>query len=444
MTDQSVQQPQFVNEEPVVRPVVTPRSTAPARAARPSERTRSFLGTLDKPLMLVIGILLAIGIMMVYSTTFDWSFSDFGSPTVKVVEHSRNVALGLLAAVVVVILDYRRIRRLAVPILLVSIGSLIAVLLFGDDVFNARRSLIAGRFQPGELAELAMVIYMAAWLGSKNTRIRSLTYGLIPFAMLVGLVCGLVVLQPDLSTAIIIAATCAVMFFLAGADIVQIAVGAALAVAAAGAAIVTGALPLYAQGRVGNFLAGWADITQADYHVRQAYVAFANGGWFGVGLGEGAQKFTGLPAPHTDSIFAVIGEELGILGAAVVVLLFVFLVARGFSIARRAGDPFGALLAAGLTFWIVSKALLNIAVMLALVPPTGVVLPFISFGGSSMVTLLIGVGLLLSVQRVNVLRQNASERRSDSANYDRRRGNGGTRIPRASRSRSDARTRSGK
>jgi cell division protein FtsW len=203
--------------------------------------------------------------------------------------------------------------------------------------------------------------------------------------------------------------------------------------------VTTGALPLYAQGRVTSFLASWTDITQADYHVRQAYVAFDNGGWFGVGLGEGAQKFTGLPAPHTDSIFAVIGEELGILGAVLVVVLFILLVARGFAIARRAGDPFGALLAAGVTVWIVSKAMLNIAVMLALVPPTGVVLPFISFGGSSMVTLLIGVGLLISVQRVNLMRQTASERRPDSANIDRRRRNGGTRVSRAGRGRGDSR-----
>jgi cell division protein FtsW len=438
MTDHSLP-PQFVDDEPV-RPIAMPRAVdAPARAAKPAERSRGFFGTLDKPTLLIIGVLLAIGIMMVYSTTFDWSFADFGSPTVKVIEHIRNVLIGIGLAAFVVLFDYRRVRRLAVPILLASIASLIAVLLFGDDVFNARRSLIAGRFQPGELAELAMVVYMAAWLGSKNTRVRSLTYGLIPFAVLVGIVCGLVVLQPDLSTAIIIGITCGLMFFLAGADVVQLAVGAALAVGAGAIAVTTGALPLYAQGRVTSFLASWTDITQADYHVRQAYVAFDNGGWFGVGLGEGAQKFTGLPAPHTDSIFAVIGEELGILGAVLVVVLFILLVARGFAIARRAGDPFGALLAAGVTVWIVSKAMLNIAVMLALVPPTGVVLPFISFGGSSMVTLLIGVGLLISVQRVNLMRQTASERRPDSANIDRRRRNGGTRVSRAGRGRGDSR-----
>lgn len=443
MTDQSLM-PQFVDENDVpavIEPIRTRGQTAePAARARPTEHSRTFWQTLDKPTMVIVGVLLAVGLMMVYSTTFDWSFSDFGNPTVKVMEHARMVALGIVMAGVIVIVDYRRIRRFAVPILLVSIASLIGVLLFGDDVFNARRSLIAGRFQPGELAELTMVIYMAAWLGSKNTRIRSLTYGMIPFAVLVGVICGLVVLQPDLSTAMIIAVTCGLMFFLAGADIVQLAAAAALAVAAGTLAVVSGALPLYAQGRVSGFLAGWSDITQADYHVRQAYIAFANGGWFGVGLGEGAQKFTGLPAPHTDSIFAVIGEELGVLGASMVVLLFVLLVARGFQIARRSGDSFGALLASGVTIWIVSKALLNIAVMLALVPPTGVVLPFISYGGSSMVTLMIGVGLLLSVQRVNVLRAAGAERRKNSATYDRRWRDGRARVPRAGRSRGGAGT----
>ncbi len=443
MTEQSLP-PQFVEESdipPLIEPIrTTERGTTPRTRPRTAERGLAFWQTLDKPLMVIVGVLLAIGLTMVYSTTFDWSFSEFGNPTVKVLEHARMVALAIALAGLVVVFDYRRVRRLAVPILLVSVASLISVLLFGDDVFNARRSLIAGRFQPGELAELAMVIYMAAWLGSKNTRIRSLTYGLIPFAVLVGVVCGLVVLQPDLSTAMIIAVTTGLMFFLAGADVIQLAAGAALAIAAGVLAVLSGALPFYAEDRVGGFLAGWSDITQAQYHVQQAYIAFANGGWFGVGLGEGAQKFTGLPAPHTDSIFAVIGEELGIMGAVFVVLLFAALVARGFQIARRSSDSFGALLAAGITIWIVSKALLNIAVMLALVPPTGVVLPFISFGGSSMVTLMIGVGLLLSVQRVNVLRLSGTERRGDGATYDSRWRDRGARVPRARRSRGGADT----
>ncbi|GIK30289.1 MAG: cell division protein FtsW [Chloroflexi bacterium] len=431
--------PQFIDETGTASPpapVRKPRSTAPAPAfdalprtmSRQNERTQSFLQTLDKPLMAVSGLLLAIGLMMVYSTTFDWSYSEWGNPAQKVLEQARNVGVGLVGLAIVIVFDYRRIRRLSVVILLGTIAALIAVLLFGDDVFNARRSLIGGSLQPGELAELAMIIYMAAWLSSKNTRVKSLTYGLLPFAALLGIISGLVVLQPDISTAVIIVGVSGVMFFLAGADLIQIGVIAGIA-GIMGLLVVFGGGLGYAENRVGTFLDSITDITRADYQVFQAYVAFANGGWTGVGLGLSQQKFNNaLPAPHTDSIFAIIGEEFGILGAAFVVLLYAIFVARGFTIARRTPDPFGALLAAGVTLWIISKALLNIAVMLALVPPTGIALPFISFGGSSMVTVLVGVGLILSVQRANNVREFAAERRGQRASADRSRGNGRTRL----------------
>ncbi len=355
--------------------------------ARPVERQRRIAVSLDPYLVTIVGALLAIGIMMVYSATFDWSYQSFGSETYMIMRHLRNLGLGTVALLVMTFIDYRIWRRFAVLLLLVAIGLLIAVLLFGDDTFGARRALINGSFQPGEAAELVMVIYMAAWLSSRRTRIRSLAYGLLPFSVLVGFVSGLVMLQPDLSTAAVILVVCGTMFFLAGADYRQVLTG--LVIAFVAGAIVTrfGLLPIYAESRVTSYVAGITDLTQANYHVQQAIIAFRNGGWTGVGLGNGRQKFGYLPAPHTDSIFAVIGEELGVIGASLVVLLYVALVIRGFQIARRAVDPFGALLAAGLTLWVVSKALLNIAVMTAVVPSTGVPLPFISYGGSSLIVL---------------------------------------------------------
>lgn len=409
------------------RPATVTSEPRPRAMPRQQERTLSFWQTLDKPMMTLTSVLLAIGLIMVYSTTFDWSFSDWGNPAYKVMEQVRNVAVGLVLCAVVVLFDYRRIRRLSVFILLGTIAALVGVLLFGDDTFGARRALIGGSLQPGELAELAMIIYMAAWLGSKNTRIRSITYGLLPFAVLLGIVSGLVILQPDISTAVIIVAVCGVMFFLAGADLMQIGAIAVIGGIIGFAVVVPGID--YADDRVSSFFDQITDISQAHHQVFQAYIAFSNGGWTGVGLGLSQQKFNNaLPAPHTDSIFAIIGEEFGIIGAGVVVLLYVLFVARGLTIARRAGDAFGALLAAGLTIWIVSKALLNIAVMLALVPPTGIALPFISFGGSSMVTVLIGVGLIVSVQRANVMREFTAERRGQRAPTDRSRGNGRSRV----------------
>lgn len=440
MSDQSLP-PQFI-DEPLPEPVRPPtRSTAilnnvAAGRSAATARTQTFWATIDKPTLFLIGVLVSLGIMMVFSTTFNWSDQDFGSPFVKVLEHMRNVAIGVVAATMAFLFGYKRLRRFAVPILLVSISFLLAVQLFGDDVFNARRTLIAGRFQPGESAELAMIIYMAAWLGSKNTRIRSITYGLIPFSVIVGFVVGLVVLQPDLSTAMTITIVCGAMFFLAGADLLQLATGLALAFGG-GMFVITSGQFTYAEERVSDFITGVTNITQSHEHVQQAYIAFVNGGWTGMGLGQSLQKFQALPAPHTDSIFAIIGEEFGIVGASVVVLLYILFVARGFVIARRATDPFGALLAAGITLWVAVKALLNISVMLALVPPTGVTLPFISFGGSSLVTLLVGVGLLLSVQRVTIQKQSTPERKTN-VSVDYSRGNGRTRLPRTGSSRSDA------
>jgi cell division protein FtsW len=225
------------------------------------------------------------------------------------------------------------------------------------------------------------------------------------------------------------------MFFLAGADLIQIGVGATI-VAVVGILWLTGVGPDYAQGRIDSFVASVSDLTQADDHVQQAIIAFNNGGLTGAGLGQGKQKFANLPAPHTDSIFAVIGEELGLLGAALVVSLYIALVIRGLQIARRSVDNFGALLAAGVTIWIALKALLNIAVMTALVPPTGASLPFISFGGSSLVVVMAGVGLLLSIHRGRVLQGSAkraaapTDRRGFVANHDRGRRHRGPRLSR--------------
>jgi cell division protein FtsW len=419
---------------PIPHPVRAAPRVGVAVEAAPAERKRGFLATLDTYLLIVVGVLLAIGMMMVYSTTFDWSYQSYGSETTIFLQHARNALIGLGAMIVLAFIDYRIWRRIAVVLLLITVGALIAVLIFGDDVFNARRALIRGSFQPGELAELTTVIYMAAWLSSRRTQIRSLTYGLFPFAVLVGIVASLVLAQPDISTAATIIAVAGIMFFLAGADLIQLLVAGTI-VGVMGFAYVTILGPDYAQGRLSSYVSSVSDITEADYHVQQAIVAFTNGGLTGVGLGQGKQKFANLPAPHTDSIFAVIGEELGLLGASLVVGLYVAMVVRGIQIARRSVDHFGVLLAAGLTIWIALKALLNIAVMTALVPPTGASLPFISFGGSSLVVVMAGVGLLLSVARVK-MRQNVPkrspplpDRRNLVANHDRRRGNGRRSIP---------------
>ncbi|MFZ4814624.1 MAG: FtsW/RodA/SpoVE family cell cycle protein [Phototrophicaceae bacterium] len=407
------------------RPVVS-RERVAVRVERQNALVR-FLAGIDVYMLVVVGILLSVSLMMVYSTTFDWGYRRFDSRAYFLIRHAQNMLIGFVAMVFFTLVDYRIWRRLAFWILLAVMGALVAVLLFGDDEFGARRGLIGGRFQPGEAAQLATIIYMAAWLSSSTTRVRSIAYGLIPFAAMVGLISGLVLLQPDLSTAAIIFVTAGMMFFLAGASWTHL-VTAALGITAAGFVVIQQLS--YAQDRIASYFQGIQDLTQTNYHVQQAILAFIKGGWFGVGLGAGRQKFGYLPAPHTDSIFASIGEELGILGAGFILLLYALFVLRGFMIARRSQDNFGALLAVGVTVWLVAQALLNIAVMTAVLPSTGVPLPLISYGGSSMTSLLAGIGLMLSVGRVAARQQPQEQRRTDSARDDRSGRDGRPRLSR--------------
>lgn len=392
--------------------------------SRPVDRRRTFISTIDIPMVVLLGLLLAVGSLMIYSATFDWSSQDFGSDTYIFMQHVRNMAIGSVALVLLTLINYRIWRRFVVLLLLATIGSLIAVLIFSDLTFGARRAFLEGSYQPGELAELTVMLYMAAWLSARNTRVASITGGLIPFIVLTGLVGGLVALQPDLSTTVTIFIVAGLMFFLAGANILHLT-GVLGLMGVAGYILMQ--VFGYAQERVGYYIAGLTDLTQTNYHAQQAMIAFLNGGWWGVGLGQGRQKFRALPTPHTDSIFAVIGEELGFIGALFVITLFVLLVIRGLQIARRAHDPFGALLAAGVTLWIITKALMNIAVMVNLIPSTGVALPFISYGGSSLITIMAGAGLLLSVARVTAI-ENSPEGRKVSATDDRGWGNRWTRL----------------
>lgn len=418
--------PQFIDDADMPRLVQPmPRlqtEAVPSRTAVTNQRT--FLSTLDIPITVVVMMLLAIGGLMVYSTTFDWSYQDFGSETYIVLQHLRNMAIGAVFLVVFAVIDYRIWKRFAVLALLLTIGALIAVLVFSDQVFGARRAFVSGSYQPGELAELIVIFYLAAWMGSKKTKVHSFFNGMLPFLLILGIIGGLVMLQPDISTAATIFVVAGSMYFLAGANIYHL-IGVAGVLGGVG--VVLSQRLNYTEDRMTGFTAGLTDLSDAGYHAQQAIIAFINGGWTGRGLGQGLQKFGFLPAPHTDSIFAVIGEELGVLGAAFVVLLFVIFVFRGFQIAHRAKDPFGALLAAGLTLWIITKALMNIAVMLSLIPPTGVALPFISYGGSSLLTVMTGTGLLLSISRVTS-RPPVPEGKTNRANHDRGWGNRWTRL----------------
>lgn len=422
MTDQTLQQ--LPN-----RPRAVP-ANAPLEAARPEARV-SWWAALDKPLVVIVFILLIIGAGMIYSTTFDWSYRTSGSNVKFFLEnHVVVLVIAFVAMIFFAVIDYRFWRRFAIWVLLATIGALVAVAVFGDDTFGARRALIGGRFQPGELASFAVILYMAAWLGSPKAKPGSFLYGLLPFGVIVGIIGGLLAIQPDLSTALIAVLIALTMYFLAGAVWWHLAT--IVAIGMVGGVIVVQVFP-YAQKRLEDYVSSLSDPMRASDHTQEAIIAFVNGGWLGMGLGQGTQKIGSLPAPHTDSIFAVIGEELGVVGASLVVLLYVIFVVRGFQIARRSVDPFGSLMAIGFTMWVAVQSLLNIAVMTAVVPASGLPLPFISYGGSSLLMLMSGVGLMLSISRISTQRRLTDGRRFLNATYDRGGGNGRPRLSRADR-----------
>jgi len=385
-------------------------------------------------LALAVAGLVIVGLMMVYSATFDWSYQKYQDSFRIASRQFLWAGLGVVALVVVAAVSYDRWRQLAVPVMGGALLLLILVLFIGEDRFGARRSFFSGSVQPGELAKLTMVIYIAAWLASKGEQVRDVTYGLIPFAVLIGVVAGLIVMQPDVSTAMLVVLTALAMFFFAGADIFQLAVGGA--VSGITFLVLINQLP-HARQRIDEYLLVWHEPRLVGHHIQQALIALGRGGLFGVGLGQGQQKLGYLPAPHTDSIFAVLGEELGFVGCLVVIGLFLLLAYRGFKIALEAPDAFAALLACGITCWLTFQALVNVAVMTGLIPFTGVALPFISSGGSAMVVSLAGVGLLLGIsQGRRVGRQGKRARPMEKgdrqrASLDRRWGNRGTRLSRS-------------
>jgi cell division protein FtsW len=383
------------------------------------KRTRGVALSFDYGLALVVAALLILGLMMVYSTTFDWSLVDYGSPYAIFLRQLAWVLIGLVGAAAVYRIRYTSLRRLSVPLMGLVLLGLVGVLVVGKVVFGATRTLAGASIQPSEVAKLVTIIYLADWLSSKGERLRRFSLGLLPFVISIGVVAGLITLQPDLSMAMLIVFVAVTMFFYAGANLVHLGVG--LVVAAGGFVALIRYYPHSAE-RLNAFL---NDPTQAGWHIRQVLIALGSGGLAGKGLGQGIQKFGILPTPHTDSVFAVVGEELGLIGCVVVVALFGLLAYRGFRIALRVQDPFGSVLAVGITCALLYEAVINIAVMTALVPFTGLPLPFISYGGSSMLVSLIGVGLLLSISREAASPSPAE----DHAGSDRRRRDRRARLP---------------
>jgi cell division protein FtsW len=389
--------------------------------------TRGF----DIPLLLVVVALLVFGLVMLYSASWDFSLGAFGDPLKMFNRQVLWMVLGIVSAFLLARFDYHHWRRLALLVMTLTIILLISLLLLSEIRFNAKRAFFDGSVQPSELAKLVSIIYLAVWMFSKRQNLQDIQLGLIPLGMILGIVGGLIYLQPDLSAAGTVLILGGLLFFLAGGDLKQITL--MLIAALIMGWLVVRVSPTGAE-RVGDFLNGIKDPTQASYHVRRSFEAIVNGGIFGTGVGQGATKLIGLPVPPTDSIFAVVAEELGLVGSVALIGLYIALVWRGMVIARRAPDMLGTLLASGLALWIGLEAFINMAVMVGLMPFAGNALPFISAGGSNLVVSLAAIGILLNISRQSGVTVEGNDWRSFGAVVDLRWRNRRRRVPRSRRS----------
>jgi cell division protein FtsW len=353
------------------------------------------------PLLLAVMALTAIGIVMVYSSSSVRSYFSSADPAAQGLEQLVWAGIGLTGLVVAMRLDFRHLRYLAIPFYVITLALLVAVLVpgIGSEINGSRRWIVipgVGSLQPAEFAKLAIVLYLAHWLDRRGREARSFWNGLVPFGMLVAPGFFLIALEPDLGTAGVYVIVAVSIFFMAGANLLYLSAIGAGVMAAAWLMI---SATSYQLERVQTFLDPFRDPLGAGYNTVQALMALALGGITGLGLGESRMKFLYLPAPSTDFIFAIIGEEWGLVGTLTVLALFVVIAYQGYRIAITAPDTFSGLVACGITTWLVVQAFINLAVVTALMPVTGIPLPFISAGGSALTINLAAIGILLSISR---------------------------------------------
>jgi cell division protein FtsW len=342
--------------------------------------------------------MLVYGLVMVFSASYPNSVLYKEQPFYYAARQTLWLVVGVVGMVVLARVPYGIWERWAVPLMGVTLVALVVLLLVGIERFGSTRTLLGGSVQPSQPAKVIIVVYIAAWLASKGDAIRNVSVGLIPFSALLGILSVLMVLQPSISTAVLVVITASIMFFIAGAAVGQLLfVGATAGLTFWLVIRYSG----YASARIDRYIDSiWNPLASEEHQVRYSLQAMTQGGPFGVGIGQGTAQQPGfVPVPWSDNIYAVISEELGLLGALLVILLFALLAWRGLQIALRCRDPFGTLLAVGVTSMLVVQALFNMAVVVAAVPPTGVPLPFFSYGGSSMLAAMAAVGLLFSVSR---------------------------------------------
>ncbi|MCM8812455.1 MAG: putative lipid II flippase FtsW [Candidatus Omnitrophica bacterium] len=345
-------------------------------------------------------LLLCVGVVMIYSASAINAYETIGDSAYYLKRHLVYMLIGFIGTFAVMRLDYQLLSRWAKPLLLCAVALLIVLLLPGisREIGGARRWFRLGglSFQPSEFAKLAMLVYTADFIARRKTRLHSFRQGFLPLLSVLLLVSGCILLQPDLGTVVAVSLVFFVLCFIGGVRPTHMAL---VALAALPALYVLIFKVAYRRSRILAFLNPWEDPQGIGFQIIQSLVAFGSGGWLGTGLGQGKQKLLYLPAAYTDFIFSIIGEELGFIGTASIVLLVMVLLIQGARISLRARDTFGQLLSFGLVSSLIIEAMINIGVVTSIFPTKGLPFPFISYGGTSLVFNMIYVGLILNVGR---------------------------------------------
>ena len=355
-------------------------------------------GSLDVPFLLLTLVLVTLGVIMMYSASYARAYKDYANAQYYFVRQLAFALGGVVVMMVASYYPYDRLRKWSLPLYVACAGLLLVVLAIGRSSHGAQRWIAVGpiTIQPSEIAKFTIVLLFANMASRYREKMQEAKYGLWPFLALLGLIALLTLAERHLSATIILCLIGAVMMFLGGAKIKWfVYFGAAAVVLAVGYLLLFG----YASDRITAWLDPWKDVSDKGYQIVQSLYAIGSGGLFGLGFGRGRQKYLYLPEEHNDYVFSIICEELGFVGAALILLLFILLIWRGYWIAMHAKDRFGALLAAGITTLLAIQVFFNIGVVSNFLPSTGISLPFFSYGGTALLMQLGEMGIVLSVSR---------------------------------------------
>ena len=348
--------------------------------------------------------LICVGVVMVFSSSSLYALKELNNSAFFLQRHLFFLAVGLILMFSVMAIDYREIRKYTKPLLFIALVMLVLVLVpgIGKEISGARRWFRIGpfSFQPSEFAKIAVILYVADFLSRKQNKIRSFREGFLPLMFLLGVFCFLIHEQPDLGTTVFTALIVFVMLFVAGGRIAHLAVVFLASLPALYFLIMR--VP-YRAARIMAFLDPWQDSRGIGFQLTQSQIALGSGGIFGVGLGKSMQKLFYLPAAHTDFVFSIIGEELGLVGTLTIIVLFTLLIWQGARIAKRTDDSFGYFVSVGVVAMIGLQAVINIGVSIGAFPTKGLPLPFISYGGSALIFDMVAIGLLLNISRTEEL-----------------------------------------